>query len=92
MAIEDSGSGRLEVFTEAIEMTRRTERPMMTEEREAIRKLSKGGMTPAAIATALFLSKRQVKFTLAHPDNDTEAAISRHLLPVHTCGQDTERG
>ena len=58
-------------------MTRRTERPMMTEEREAIRKLSKGGMTPAAIATALFLSKRQVKFVLGHPDDDTEAVTLR---------------
>jgi len=53
-------------------MTRR-ERPLMYEERQAIKKLSTTGMTPAAIAVALFISKRQVKFVLGHPDDDTEA-------------------
>lgn len=54
-------------------MARRRERPLMSEEREAIRKLHTGGMTPAAIAVALFISRRQVKFVLGHPDDDTEA-------------------
>lgn len=54
-------------------MARRRERPMLAEEREAIRKLHTGGMSAAAIAVAMFLSKRQVKFVLGHPDDDTEA-------------------
>jgi len=37
----------------------RRERPLMSEEQEAIRKLSTGGMSAAAIAVAMFLSKRQ---------------------------------
>ena len=51
-------------------MTRR-ERPLMYEERQAIKKLSTTGMSVAAIAVALFISKRQVKFALTH--DDTEA-------------------
>ena len=47
---------------------------MLSEEKDVIRALAKGGMRTAAIATALFLSRRQVKFTLAHPDDDTTAA------------------
>ena len=57
-------------------MARRTERPLMSEEREAIKKLSEGGMNAATIAGALFISKRQVKFTLAHPDDDAEVVTA----------------
>ena len=46
---------------------------MMTEEREAIRKLSEGGMSTAAIAAAMFVSKRQVTRVLAHPEDNNEA-------------------
>jgi len=53
-------------------MTRR-ERPLMYEERQAIKKLSTTGMTPAAIAVALFISKRQVTRVLAHPEDNNEA-------------------
>ena len=55
--------------------TRRRERPLLGEERESIRRLHTTGMNAAAIATALFLSKRQVTFTLDHPDpeDDNEA-------------------
>jgi len=53
-------------------MTRR-ERPLMYEERQAIKKLSTTGMSVAAIAVALFISKRQVKFALTH--DDTEAVM-----------------
>ena len=54
-------------------MARRRERPLMEEERTAIKRLNKSGMRAGAIATALFLSKRQVKFVLTHPDNPGEA-------------------
>jgi len=74
-------------------MTRRRERPMLSEEKDAIRALAKGGMRTGVIATALFISKRQVKFVLGHPDDDTEVVTLRQShAPVHTCGQDTERG
>jgi len=53
--------------------TRRRERPLLSEEREAIRRLSTTGMSVAAIAVALFISKRQVKFALTH--DDTEAVM-----------------
>ena len=53
-------------------MTRRHERPLMSEEREAVRRLARSGMSVAAIATALFVTKRQVAYTLEHPD-DNEA-------------------
>jgi orotate phosphoribosyltransferase-like protein len=46
---------------------------MLSEEKDAIRALAKGGMCTGVIATALFISKRQVKFVLGHPDDDTEA-------------------
>ena len=56
-------------------MIRRRERPLMSEEREAIRTLHNSGMNAATIATALFISKRQVKFALAHPDDETGEAV-----------------
>jgi len=50
---------------------RRRERPLMSEERDMIQQLHKSGWKAGAIAKALFISKRQVKFTLAHSENDT---------------------
>ena len=46
---------------------------MMYEERQAIRRLHTTGMSKAAIAAALFLSKRQVTRVLAHPEDNNEA-------------------
>ena len=57
-------------------MIRRRERPLMSEERDMIQHLHKSGWSAAAIATALFISKRQVKFTLAHPDDDPGEAVT----------------
>jgi len=71
-------------------MTRRRERPMLSEEKDAIRALAKGGMRTGVIATALFISKRQVKYTIEHDDDDTEAVtLRRSHAPVHTCGHDS---
>jgi len=46
----------------------------MKDERDTIRKLSKAGMNPKAIAAAVFCTKRQVRYTLAHPDDQKGAA------------------
>jgi len=54
-------------------MARRREQPLQAEEKKAVRQLSKGGMRTGAIATALFLSRRQVKYTIEHDDDDTTA-------------------
>jgi len=58
-------------------MTRRTERPLMDVERVAVKKLNEGGMSAAAIATALFISRRQVKFVLAHQDDEQARVAMR---------------
>ena len=57
-------------------MARRRERPLLAEEREAIERLHKAGMNPTAIATALFITRRQVLFSLAHPDNNPGEAVT----------------
>ena len=54
----------------------RRERPLLLEEREMIQHLHKSGWSAAAIAKALFITKRQVKFTLAHPDDDPGEAVT----------------
>jgi len=47
----------------------RRERPLLTEERDMIQQLHKSGWKAGAIAKALFIGKRQVKFVITHPDN-----------------------
>lgn len=54
-------------------MTRRHEQPLLPEEKTAIRQMSRAGMSTGSIAVALFVSKRQVAYTLAHPDDEGEA-------------------
>lgn len=59
---------------------RRRERPLMTEEREAIGQLHKLGWKVGAIAAALFCSKRQVRYTLAH----SKLSVTREKETVET--------